>query len=246
VVKDEAGNPVSGAQITVGRELSAFSDPLGNFSLPGVPRGTIDLLVRRIGFQANSASLETKPDVAGVTIAVTMVPNPITLGTVVIAGKTLDRDLWMKGFYKRQHLGRGYFFTPEQLARTSTSLSTLISEVPSVTLAVGRGNTRVPLARAGTSVFGPRYCAMNVFVDGQFLKFAAEEGIDNVIAQRDVKAIEVYSRASQVPNAIGGIAGFGTSGVAISNPAFAAGGTSECGVILLWSKPFGEKQHSRN
>lgn len=247
VVKDNSANPISGAQISVGRALAAYSDSIGNFSLSGVPRGTIDVVVRRIGFQANAVSLETKPDVTGVTIAVTMVPSAVTLGKIVIEGKTLDRDLWMKGFYKRQDMGRGYFYTPEQLAHTSASISTLVSEVPSVRLAEGRGNTRVPYARSGTGMYGPRYCAMNVFLDGQYLKYANELGIDNLIAQGDLKAIEVYSSVSQVPSAIGGIGGFGSSGVAISNPAFAAGaGMDECGVILLWSKPFDKEKKKKN
>jgi hypothetical protein len=246
VVKDISGNAVSGAQISVGRDLAAFSDSIGNFSLAGVPRGTIDLVVRRMGFQANAVSLETKPDVTGVTIAVTMVPNAVSLGTIVIEGKTLDRDLWMKGFYKRQDMGRGYFFTPQQMAHTKISLSTLMTEVPSVALMTLRGNSRVPVARVGGGVGGPRYCAMNVFLDGQYLSWATQVGIDNVIAQQEVKAIEVYNRPSQVPNAISGIAGFGSGGVAISNPGFAAGGLGECGVILLWSKPIVEEEKKKN
>ena len=240
VVKDNAGNPISGAQISVG-DLTALSDSTGSFALPGVPRGTIDLVVRRIGFIAQAVSLETKPDVTGVTIAVMMVPNAVTLGTIVVEGKTLDRDLWMKGFYKRKDLGRGYFFTPEQMAHTKISLSTLMSEVPSVSLATLRGNTRVPVARVGAGVAGPRYCAMNVFLDGQYLSYATQMGIDNVIAQQDVKAIEVYNRPSEVPHTISGIGGFGSAGVAISNPAFAGAGFGECGVILLWSKPVVEE-----
>jgi len=239
VVKDNVGNPITGAQISVGT-LSALSDSNGNFALPGVPRGTIDLAVRRIGFIAQAVSLETKPDVTGVSIAVTMVPNAVSLGTIVIEGKTLDRDLWTKGFYKRKDLGRGYFFTPEQMAHTKISLSSLISEVPSVSIRTLRGGTRVPLAQVGGGIGGPRYCPMNVFLDGQYLSYAPQMGIDNLIAQQDVKAIEVYNRPSEVPNAIDGLGGFGSSGVAISNPAFAAGGMSECGVILLWSKPVAE------
>jgi hypothetical protein len=243
VVKDNAGNPVSGAQISVG-DLTALSDSIGNFSLPGVPRGSIVLIIRRIGFQANAVSLETKPDVTGLTIAVTIVPNAVELGTIVIEGKTLDRDLWTKGFYARQKLGRGHFFTPEQMKHTSISLSSLMSEIPSVTVLTTRGGVRIPAAQLPGGVRGPRACALNVFLDGQYLSWATQVGIDNVIAQGDIKAIEVYSRPSEVPNAISGIAGFGSGGVAISNPGSASGG--ECGVILLWSKPVGEDAKKKN
>jgi hypothetical protein len=84
---------------------------------------------------------------------------------------------------------------------------------------------------------------LNVFLDGQYLSWAAQVGIDNVVAQGDVKAIEVYSRPSEVPNAITGIGGFGSGGVAISSPGSVSG--IECGVILLWTKPVGEEKNSK-
>ena len=40
------------------------------------------------------------------------------------------------------------------------------------------------------------------FLDGTLVPWAKDDGLDAVIAEQDVKAIEVYTRSESVPNTI--------------------------------------------
>lgn len=115
------------------------------------------------------------------------------------------------------------------------------------------GNTGIVMAQLPGGAFGPRLCVMNVFLDGVLAPWANEVGIDNVISQSDVKAIEVYNRPSLVPNVIQGIGGFQAStggGFSISGPGVVTTdvreGPVQCGAILLWTKPIQTSEAKKN
>jgi hypothetical protein len=233
VVHDTNGQPLVGAEVIAGPDLRTVTGATGEFTIPGIPRGTIDVLIRRIGYQPATFGLETEPDVNGVSIAATLSPALVELRTVVVEGKKLDLDLWQNGFYSRELRGMGVFFSPERLQRSGASVSTLMQEVPSVQLR-GRPGAMVPVARASD---GFSYCTMDVFLDGSYIRWAGEVGIDNLLARDDVRAIEVYNRPGMVPNVLRGPAGAQqTGGYAASGNNLIGGSFKECGAILIWTK----------
>lgn len=114
----------------------------GTIYLRGLPTGTVQLMIRRIGYRSVSVGLVAKPDTRGVSIAAKMTPNETTLGTVVIEGKKVDLALFQNGFYTRQKNADGYFFPPERLEKTAAALSTMMNEIPSVKVAHLRGRNK--------------------------------------------------------------------------------------------------------
>jgi hypothetical protein len=169
----------------------------------------------------------------------------VTLGTVVVEGKTMDKDLWEKGFYKRMNGAMiGTFFTPERLAHSSVNLSTLVSEVPRVRMNVGRGGVAIPTAPYKN---GTEYCTLSLILDGVAFSssFVAQMGIDNLVSSRDVKAIEVYLRAGRIPNVLSGRGGTQSIGGGMSmTPSVLSGSGGcfggsdgvECGTIVIWTR----------
>ena len=243
VVRDPAGRPLKVAEISVGDSLWAFTDAKGEFTLDSVPTGSVQIDFRRVGYKAHSVTLQTRPKTTGVSVAATLVPNTTTvLGTVVIRGKAVDRDLLANGFYKRATSAQGYFFSPERMQKTQVSIGTMLNEVPQLRLGRTKGNVVVPMAAGSTGTVGTLYCKMDVFLDGVFVPWATETGIDDVVAQYDVKAVEVYPRESSIPPQLRGVAPTQTVaqlndlGTIRAEGQPLGTGNVQCGAILLWTK----------
>jgi hypothetical protein len=233
VVQDLGDRPLRAAEIIASADVRTVTDTAGQFTLANVTPGS-DIMVRRIGYQPQTFAIQTDSDVSGVSVKITLVPMAVSLGTMVIEGKKVDRQLWLNGFYKRQLVSFGVFFTPERLERTGASIATLMNEVPSLRVNHNRGTSTV----LGRSASATTYCRMNVFLDGVFVPYAHDIGVDNVIGRDDVKAIEVYPRPLMVPAMIRGLATFqGGSTFAGTRVGGSVGGSYiECGAILIWSK----------
>ena len=233
-VQNRDGVLLKGAEVIAG-ELHAVTNDSGAFTLAGIPGGSVLIVVRRIGYMPATLAFESDPTLRSMTVAAVLTPAAVSLGTIVIEGKTLSQDLWKNGFYRRRDLGMGFFFDPERMARAGMNVSTVVSDAPGIRIARGPAGKAVPTARSGTN-----YCALNIYLDGNYLPWASEVGIDNVIAPGDVLAIEVYPRASQVPMS------FSSGKSTTDNSGMTKGGISldggaiDCGVIMIWSKPLGE------
>jgi hypothetical protein len=235
VVKTADGERLRGAEVIAG-EIRAISNDSGAFVLRNVPGGSVFIVVRRIGYIPGTLSFETEPALREVSIEARLIPSAVTLGTIVVEGKTLDRALWRDGYYKRKSLGDGVFFDPERMNKTAANLSTLMQEVPRVQIQTMRGGVRVPVARRMAGIGGAVLCPLNVFLDGKYIPWATQVGIDDVIAQQDVKAIEVYP--ARIPASLRP----GGAGSQSASSGFSIGGVEmgsanvECGAIMLWSK----------
>jgi hypothetical protein len=243
VVRDPNGRLLAAAEVVVDAEHRAMTNSLGEFSIAGLPPGTIEFTTRRIGYTPITSAVKVEPGVATVHLAVKLVPISVQLGTIIVEGKRLDKTLWQTGFYKRQNTGRGTYFDDQMLKHYQASIATLIGTVSSVYLERANNGTAVALGRLpnGSS------CALSVFVDGNFLSWAGTMGLDDVVNRDDVLAIEVYPRASEMPSTIsglGGASGGGTVGtVNLQGAAMQSGLTfGECGAILIWTKPLPSKK----
>lgn len=234
IVQDTAGRPLLGAQVSAVGQL-AITEADGRFELRDVRADTIHLFVRRIGHQPAAISL-APPGGLIVDFAVTLVPNVVELGTIVIEGRTLDRRLWSEGFYERAKLGFGTSFGPEELGRHS-SIETALRMVPSVRVSRTADGRVVAL---GPAMAGS-VCPLTVYVDGVLVRWADEVGLNALVGPGEVLAMEVYPRATQVPATLrpaGPVGGGG--GIPSPGSGAVSGGPVDCGALAVWTRPPGD------
>jgi hypothetical protein len=254
-VRDLDGKPIAGADAIAGPGLRGVSNERGEFVVRRVPAGVVELTIRKVGYVPSSIAFRSPQNALSITFAARMVEQATNLGTVVVEGKSYDQDLWNNGFYKRSRGAFGTFFGPELLDKTAATLSGIVSMAPNVRLVRLGNRVMVPVSRNADATDA---CQMNVYLDGVFQRWAADEGIDNIIAREDVKGIEVYGRDSEIPASLAGIgihretaginmvmplAGrqFGASQAGAppdsgdpSGQGFTSG--KACGAILLWTR----------
>lgn len=230
VVTDTAGRLLPGAEVRLGTSTT-IADEEARFVVAGLTPGSIDLHVRSIGYQPVARTLEVEPGLR-VDVAIRLTPSAVELGTVVVEGVRMSTRLLHMGFYHRQKVGSGRFFDREALERHGGTLSGLLQEVPAVRVMrdpQGRGHL---LGRSAT-----RTCRMSVYLDGLLIRWAAETGIDHVVARQDILGLEVYPSAVQVPAqlSVPQAAGPGMSGPA----GIGSAGLADCGAVVIWTKPPG-------
>ena len=232
-VRDHASNAtVAGAQVTLpalGR--GALSDTLGRFALDGIPGGTHDVQVQRLGY----APLQMRVTVcAGATaehtilLAAAATPvAPVTVTTAAVPAR-------MRPFEARRQRGTGFFLTREQLERQGDrKLSEIMRRaVPGLRMvnsgdgsgtfiATERGTGTTPGALSGKP---PRPCYAQVFMDGMRI-YGQRWGADatspppdlNSFATHGIEAIEFYRPGGGTP------------------PEFRTD-TSHCGTLVIWTR----------
>ncbi len=112
------------------------------------------------------------------------------------------------GFYDRQKMGPGLFYTRADFAeRKAESVSAFLRTVPGMrAVERGPGRTAVVSGRGGV------VCLPRIFVDGTSV---ATADIDVVATPRDLEGMEVYRGSSEVPVQYGGM-------------------RTPCGAIVMW------------
>jgi len=241
VVKDDQGRLLAATEIVAGGTHRAFIDAKGEFTIPGLDPGVIEFTARRIGYNPVNSAVQSDAGLV-VHLSVKLVPVAIQLGTIVVEGKKLDKSLWESGFYKRRDTGMGHYFDDEFFKHRHTNLSTIMMEVPSIRVQRRRDGTSIATAPAMSG-----YCAMSVYVDGNVIPWAKYSGIDDVINRDDVLAMEVYTRASEIPGRFAGRGGQAQVGAMGSMNMGGVsyeigGGFTECGAVFIWTKPMGAKR----
>ena len=242
VVRDREGRPLAAAEVFVDGEHRAITNSRGEFTLSGLNGGVIDFTARRIGYTPITSAVQVDPGTLRVSIAIKLVPIAQELGTMVVEGKRMSKALWQTGFYKRQDTGRGTYFDDAYMEHFKASIGGLLGTVNGVTVD-RRGNN---IAVAYGKLPNGSLCPLSVFVDGNFISWATQMGIDDVVNRDDVLALEIYPRASEMPARIaglGGTAGVGSLGTVNIQGASVQTGQeyAECGAILIWTKPLARK-----
>lgn len=189
-VRDASGNPIVGAQVTVGgTSLVAESDELGEFKLAKAAAGATSLRVRRIGYKPDTIRVDI---LAGQTLPVEIVLDrlAVELAPLVVYGR---RNLTgrLAGFYDRMSRGNGHFMTREQIERRNPhNMTDLFRMIPGARVQPTRfGDGRVTFR-------GSRNPPL-VWLDGTPL-YAGEFNLDTV-DPRSFEGIEIYSGPSSVP-----------------------------------------------
>ena len=212
-VKTRGGEPVAGAQVTViGTTTVAVTGADGTFTLAGLPSGTHEAVIRKIGFAKVSQIVHLavrEPSIVSVAL-----DQATVLGTVHVVGK-LDDGLDKLGFLARKQLGQGWFLTPEQIAEKNPEMTTDLLRMTNGlrVLTQGSGRFLVSNQSAGSSQDG----CINVFIDhARFDQFQPGD-VDDAAPTADLGAIEYYAQASSVPSE------------------FSVPGKS-CATLVIWTK----------
>lgn len=225
-VTDDAGVPVSWANVQVNGGRRILSDQEGRFTVPLPAGDPFTLLVRRIGFEPQLLRLESRPDTV---LLVRMSALATLLPEQHVAGRAAFASLDLRGFYRRMRdaergINHGYFVTPEELElRNPGAVTDAVEAVPTVRIRPIPGSP-FPLSR-NMRIEDRNGCPMTVFLDGVRLQpFVSvserkllDTGINELVHPQAVAGIEVYPRAIGAP------------------PEFQAN-NGTCGVVLIWSK----------
>lgn len=241
---DGARPPVQGAEASIARlGRTAVSDSSGRFRLRDLPAGEHFVVVRAVGFKAESTWVTIARDQVLSWDVVLVRATGTVLPERVITAPEGRAPAKLVEFTERQKLGTGHFITRDQLAKAEGGLrqtGDLISQAPGVR--VRRGSNKIWVASSRTTQAGkcafcpgtPRdiakedwaagarpACYMDVYIDGAlaFDSRHPENGLFdvNTIPPEHISGIEVFTSAGQIP------AKYNRTG-------------NGCGVLLIWTR----------
>jgi hypothetical protein len=193
-VRSASGDPVRGAQVTLRDDTlrTTRTDSAGTFRIPQVPRRSLELAVRAVGY-APGAVLVTPPALGSAVVNSALELLPPELERVVVTATPAERD--RLGFERRRRAGMGVFITDEMLARQVVVSANTISTFSARVRAIQSNNGRPTLMLTR----GPYTCAPRWFLDG------IDDGVldkdrtpEQWDALRRAKRIEIYP-ATQAP-----------------------------------------------
>lgn len=194
-VTARGGGPIAGAQVTVaGTTTIVETSSGGRFTLNGLPSGTHEAVIRKLGF-AKASEIVHLAAATPSTLDVVL-DQATVLGTVHVVGKMED-GLNKIGFLARKQMGRGWYLTPEQIAEKNPQMTTDLFRMARGmdVLTEAGGRYLVSNSSAGSSTDG----CMNIFIDhSRFDQFQPGD-VDDAIPTGDLGAIEFYSHPSDVP-----------------------------------------------
>lgn len=240
---DSARVPVAGAEAVIVRlQRTTVTDSLGRFRLKDLPTGVHTVVIRAIGFRAESSTVEIqRDDVLSLEVRLNQ-SGPIALPERVVTAPEEGRTAKLAEFNERRKFGAGHFIDRTQLAKAEGGMrqtGDLISTLPGVV--VRRGSNRIWVATGRAIGTGCAFCAMSVkellpsdvaagarpacfvdvYIDGAlvFDSRQAREGLFdiNTIPPAHIAGIEVYTSAAQIP------AKYNRT-------------SNGCGVVLIWTR----------
>ncbi|HJU74564.1 MAG TPA: carboxypeptidase regulatory-like domain-containing protein [Gemmatimonadaceae bacterium] len=240
VVHKATGAPVAGAEVTLApRNSHLVTDSAGRFRFVDVAPGLVALLVRRVGFAAESASYSVGPR-EDLDVVIELRQNVQQLDTVSVAARSdplVPRKL--AGYAERKRLGIGRFIDGDildkeqyrQLGEVITSRTAGSRLVRSKTSSMAWVATT---RKSGASLQGavaldatdrlrgadPRACYPDIYIDGAVVySFGLGQPLFDInsIGTNTVAAIEFYVGSARVPMQ------YNKTGAA-------------CGVLLIWTK----------
>lgn len=241
---DSARPPIQGAEASIARlGLTALSDSSGRFRLRAVPPGAHQIVVRAIGFKAESSLVTVDHDeVVSWDAVLTRTTGTVLPERVVTAAAEERVPAKLAEFTERQKVGTGHFINRDQLAKAEggqRQTGDVIGLVPGVL--VRRGSNKIWVAsgrafgggcafctrtvndlnRADVAAGARPACFMDVYLDGALVfdgRYPGNGLFDvNTVPPDHIAGIEVYTSPAQTP------AKYNRTG----------GG---CGVLLIWTR----------
>jgi hypothetical protein len=205
-VRSSTGRPVANALVVLEGVDSALSDAQGQFVLNSLPGGTQWLRARAVGFAPRETDVDLPSsgvDTLDVELEAISVLDTIT----VVATARMRRVL--REVDERRQIGLGYALGPDEIQRRVT-LRSVLQSFPSVTVQGSMNSFTVFMHSASMS---RAYCVANLRIDG----IPSTWDLMSSYEPKDIMAIEVYPRSSEVPLLYRKI-------------------SSGCGTVLVWTK----------
>jgi hypothetical protein len=205
VVRDTAGTPIPLAEVTVANR-KVLSDSLGRFFVAHALPDSVNIAVRRLGYESSTFTLSAR-DAQQNSVDVVLRRLATTLDAVNVEAMELRSKTALRGFDERKSKGMGTFVSREQIeARNTRNLTDVLRTERGVV--VTRGVFRFSMHQA-------KRCTPMVFVDGQ-----QAPGLNvDAVPPSDVVGVELYQSLSTTPSEF-------------QRP----GRNTECGTVVIWTK----------
>jgi len=126
-ILDETGGPLPGASIVVTGGKSVSSDPNGNYRISGIAKGTVQVIVRYIGYQDVTKSVILNGDLVQ---NFNLLPASSNLNEVVVVGYGTTRKQDLTGSITvvgAKDFQKGNITTPEQMLAGKAAGVSIIS-----------------------------------------------------------------------------------------------------------------------
>lgn len=191
------------------------SDDKGRFTLTKLPKGQVELAIRRIGYKPQRQTIVLSGGVND-SVKVELVGQPEVLKAIAIDETERHRRQGVEDFYYRRAQGIGTFVTRTQLEQLSgTQPTEALRTIPGVQLRRSRNGENI-VRFTGTGSLHQRDCPPNLWLDGERVP---NMELDQIPAG-DIEGIELYRGASTTP------------------AQFWQGNTNNtlCGTIVVWSR----------
>jgi TonB family protein len=211
-VTAETGIGLMGADVAVsGTQLRATTDDHGEFRLPGVPAGTIEVRARRLGFRPDAVTLVV-PQSGTESVNIKLAVATQELQTVMVRGQSVKYTGRLAGYYDRlERRTGGVFITRDMIERDNPrTLNQLLQRTPGITTFRQRDGSVGMRMR-------DRSCAPLVWLDGSALP-TGQVDLDT-FEPSTLEGIELYLGSTGAP------ARYSWSR-----------DLSNCGTILLWTR----------
>ncbi|HMH25143.1 MAG TPA: carboxypeptidase regulatory-like domain-containing protein, partial [Gemmatimonadaceae bacterium] len=134
-VTAETGMALMGADVAIdGTQLRAITDDHGEFRLPGVPAGIVELRARRLGFRPDALRISV-PASGTETVSIMLAVAAQDLQPVLVRGQSMKYTGRLAGYYERlERRMSGVFITREQIERERPrTLNQLLQRTPGIT-----------------------------------------------------------------------------------------------------------------
>ncbi len=196
------------------------TNPTGAFSLEAPGPGAYYVLTESLGYSPSIDGILELAEGSSVTVEIYLKPRPIVLDSikVAVARAQIFQHLEGAGFNDRMVSGFGHFITPEDLERRNPrNMADLFRGAPGLTLTGGGGFSGTGIQFTNGSIRGPT-CSPPIYVDGVVVNAdTTYGGVEGVVDISQIAAVELYTRASNVPLQWGGI-------------------NAGCGIVLIWTR----------
>lgn len=215
-ITDVAGRPVAEAQVAVegGKAIARTGDD-GTFRLTGLPSGTTNASVRKIGFAPAQQAVHLRSSEPQ-EMALSLSAAARALAPVTITAEA-DKALDKLGFNERLKMGnKANFIGPQDMKKFETlRLTDVFRSIPG--FVVLKGNNNNSLLASSRAVNGGQQGCVEVFVDRVLFEQMGPGDLDAAFPPYMIAAIESYPSPATTPME------FRMSGKA-------------CATVVIWTK----------
>lgn len=213
VVRNEKGQPLSGAQLLVwGSGVTGSTQSDGTFALAGLPAGSQALEARYVGYAPERVTVDLVSNQTR-SVTVTLEKRADLLNEVVVYGKRSKRSRDFTGFLQRSKAGFGHFLVRSEIEKQHPfQFTDLFRRIPGFMVVNDSGFGFSIASTRGSGFNGD--CRPSIYIDG--MRIYDVGSVDGIVMPDDIAAVEAYAGPAGAPMQYN------------SGP---------CGTILIWTGP---------